>query len=796
MKNYLKKLIKKEDLSPSQMREIMGLILSEQVSPTEIGAFLALLAAKGETAQEVTEVAKILEREMIHVSGLKNALDIVGTGGDGYDTINVSTMSCFVCAYLGVPVAKHGTRALSSKCGSFDLLEALSVPIKAEPKEVESLHKKHGITFLFAPYFHPALKKLHPIRKALGIRTIFNFVGPLLNPGNASYQVVGVSSAVIAKKIGETLMNIGRKRALVIHSRDGLDEVSVSAPTDVYDYAPGRPMRHYVIRPKKFYPKESIHGGTPVENAKRFKAILSGKGTAAENEFVALNSALGLFASGKVANIETGRKKALEALASGLVIGVLEKMLPNKLDVILEDKRHELETLKKSAPQKELEQKVKNSPRKIRNFKKALLADNSKIKLIAEIKKASPSLGDIKTDVDIKDQAKIYESAGASAISVLTNAHFKGELGFLKQIRKETILPILRKDFIFDPYQIYESYLAGADALLLIATVLDEKTLSALVDLTHNLGMECLVETHTEEDVAKALKTKAKIIGINARNLKTFEIDLENIIHLAKKIPQDRILVAESGIETKKDVERLMEAGAKVILVGTALMRSANVKEKIRELCIQTKKIPQIKICGIANKEDAFKIARLEPDYMGFILNYPKSPRNIAPEKAKEIIFTLRKKYGNKIKFVGVFVDEDIKKVKEILRSSKLDIVQLHGKESAKYVSELKKVCEVWKTIILKTKADRKKIKVYSKVADKLLLDGGYGEGKQINPILLKNETVDILAGGLGVENIEQVLGKTSPSIIDANSKLESSPGKKDLSLVKEFIEKVRGAKT
>jgi anthranilate phosphoribosyltransferase len=585
MKDYLKKLIKRENLKPSEIRETMELILDGQVPASQIGAFLALLSLKGETAEEVTEIVKVLRAEMIQVDGLENALDIVGTGGDGYDTINVSTLACFVCAYLGVPVAKHGARALSSKCGSFDLLDALGVPIPQTSREAESYFRKYNIVFLFAPYFHPALKKLHPIRTELGIRTIFNFVGPLLNPGNPSYQVIGVSSPRVATKIGETLMNLGRKRALVIHSQDGLDEASISAPTDVYDYAPDRPVRHYILKPETYYPMETIRGGLAEENAKRFKVILSGKGTEAENEFVALNAALGLYAAGKVKDVETGRVKALNALKSGNIINILEKILPNKLDAILSDKKQELELLKKFTPLHELEEKVKISKRKIRDFKSAL-ENNSQVSLIAEIKKASPSVGDININVDIKEQAKIYEANGVSAISVLTNINFKGEVGFLEEIRQVTTIPIIRKDFIFDPYQIYESYLAGADALLLIAAVLDEKTLCELVDLTHKLGMECLVETHTKEDIVKALKTKAKIIGINARDLKTFKVDLNTIINLTEEIPSDRIVIAESGIETSGDVKRLTEAGVRVILAGTALMKARDVGAKINELRI------------------------------------------------------------------------------------------------------------------------------------------------------------------------------------------------------------------
>jgi phosphoribosylanthranilate isomerase len=211
----------------------------------------------------------------------------------------------------------------------------------------------------------------------------------------------------------------------------------------------------------------------------------------------------------------------------------------------------------------------------------------------------------------------------------------------------------------------------------------------------------------------------------------------------------------------------------------------------VKELCINIKRIPKVKICGMTNKKDTLSIAKLKPDYLGFIFDV-ESARYIRPQLAREIISALRKLYVNKISFVGVFVNQDIKKVKQIVKTCGLDVVQLHGAENPKYIVELKKTCEVWKTIIKKTKADKQKIKKYRESADKILLDAGKGSGRQIDISLLENESVDILAGGLGVENIENILNKISPNIIDTSSKLELVPGKKDINLVKKFIQKVR----
>ena len=204
--------------------------------------------------------------------------------------------------------------------------------------------------------------------------------------------------------------------------------------------------------------------------------------------------------------------------------------------------------------------------------------------LIAEIKKASPSEGNINLDVDVQSQARAYSDGGASAISVLTDSHFKGELHDLERVKQVTAIPILRKDFIFDPYQIYESKYYGADAILLIASILSLEKLNELLALANDLGLGCLVEARTSEDLKKILATPAPVIGINARDLTTFQVNLDHVTALAHFVPTDRYLIAESGIETEADVQRLVGARVKGVLVGTALMKAKDVGAKIKEL--------------------------------------------------------------------------------------------------------------------------------------------------------------------------------------------------------------------
>jgi indole-3-glycerol phosphate synthase len=253
------------------------------------------------------------------------------------------------------------------------------------------------------------------------------------------------------------------------------------------------------------------------------------------------------------------------------------------LDEIYKYKIIELEEKKKLVSFDTIKEEALKMKREIRNFPNALTAVD--ISLIAEIKYVSPSEGKILNLVDVEKRASDYESAGASAISVLTDEkYFGGNLSFLEKARTKTSIPILRKDFLFDPYHIYESYVHGADAVLFIARMLDEEQLKTLVTLTHDLGLFCLVEIRSEEELEKALKTDAQVIGMNTRDLQTFEVNLDITNKLIPMIPKDRIVVAESGIHNNQDVKFVKEAGADAILVGTSLMKTDNVADKINEL--------------------------------------------------------------------------------------------------------------------------------------------------------------------------------------------------------------------
>jgi len=255
------------------------------------------------------------------------------------------------------------------------------------------------------------------------------------------------------------------------------------------------------------------------------------------------------------------------------------------LTEIVESKREELENIKRNKKLDELKTALSEA-RKIRDFKSAV-SNKGVINLIAEIKRRSPSIGIIRKDLDIKEISKIYEENGAKAISVLTDQqYFYGSLEDLRIVKETTSLPILRKDFIIDPYQIYESRVWGADCILLIASILEDSQLEDFIALSRDLGMASLVEVHSTREVDRVLSVSSEIIGINNRNLNDFTCDLETTLKLVKDIPGDKIKVSESGIRSSEEVKNLKEAGIDAILVGEGLLKSPNIGEKMRELIL------------------------------------------------------------------------------------------------------------------------------------------------------------------------------------------------------------------
>ena len=329
IKEAIIKLTNKEDLSYEEAKAVMNEIMSGEASDVQKSAYLTALTMKGETIDEITGSAEEMRNHAVQLSHEGDVLEIVGTGGDKSDSFNISTTSSLVIASAGVPVAKHGNRAASSKSGAADVLESLGVNITISPQKSAELLQNIGICFLFAQSYHTAMKYVGPIRKELGIRTIFNILGPLANPASANLQVMGVYDESLVEPLAKVLSNLGVKRALVVYGQDRLDEISASAETSVCEVKDGT-FKSYTISPEQFgltrCKKEELTGGTPDENAAITKAVLAGE-QGARRTAVVLNAGAGLYVAGKADSIEAGVHLAEELIDSGKAEKKLEEFV-------------------------------------------------------------------------------------------------------------------------------------------------------------------------------------------------------------------------------------------------------------------------------------------------------------------------------------------------------------------------------------------------------------------------------------------------------------------------------------
>lgn len=330
IKEAIIKLSKKQDLAYAEAEAVMDEIMSGQATPVQMSAYLTALALKGETIDEITASAAGMRAHCIKLLHNLDVLEIVGTGGDGSNSFNISTTSSLVIAAGGVPVAKHGNRAASSKSGAADVLEALGVKITLTPERSAEILKKINICFLFAQNYHIAMKYVAPIRKELGIRTVFNILGPLSNPAGANMELMGVYDQSLVEPLAQVMANLGVNRGMVVYGQDSLDEISMCAPTSVCEIRDGK-FTSYEITPEQFgyerCEKCALTGGTPAENAEITKAILKGEEKGPKRQAVCLNAGAALYIARKAASIEEGVKLAESLIDSGAALKKLEEFV-------------------------------------------------------------------------------------------------------------------------------------------------------------------------------------------------------------------------------------------------------------------------------------------------------------------------------------------------------------------------------------------------------------------------------------------------------------------------------------
>ncbi|MGE5421805.1 MAG: anthranilate phosphoribosyltransferase [Ignavibacteriales bacterium] len=334
---YLKQVVGGEALTSDQAYNAANMLLQDDISEVKAAAFLAALRTRRENEEELFGFVKALQEHAITIDTDLEVIDTCGTGGDGQGTFNISTAAALVVASCGVPVAKHGNRAVTSQVGSADVLESLGVKVDLKPDEAKRLLEKVGITFLFAPYYHPIMKQVGPLRRGMGVPTVFNFLGPLINPCRLTYQVMGVADGNIQETVARTMSKIGRKRAMVVHGHNGMDEISSAGLTRVYEVF-GQDLVKYDMDPRQLGivapDRSNIQGADAATNARIIVRILDGE-LGSCRDVVVLNAAAALMTAGRVGTMQEGVMAAKEALSSGRTKATLKALVQYSRDGVM-----------------------------------------------------------------------------------------------------------------------------------------------------------------------------------------------------------------------------------------------------------------------------------------------------------------------------------------------------------------------------------------------------------------------------------------------------------------------------
>ena len=594
------RLMSRQDLSVEDISAVLAEIMDGNASEVETAGVLVALRTKGETEEEIEGLARTMRRFATPVdAGRDDLVDTAGTGG-GRPTFNVSTTAALIAAGAGCAVAKHGNRSATGLSGSADLLEALGVRIDLEPDAVAQCIREVGFGFMFAPAHHSATRYVIPVRKELAVRTIFNFLGPLTNPAGATRQVIGVSDPAFLETIAGALARLGAERALVVSSADGLDELSTSAPTRVVEVDGGglRTLRGHAggRRPAPQRAGRRSAPGPPEANAATTRRILAGE-PGPERDLALLNAGAAIYAGGRA-----------DTPAGGRGGGRRGRRLRGRRGGARRADRHDRHTVawmnaaahERPGPHRRRHARRGRAPPRARaagparararrppggSGRSRRRSTRPGVSLIAEHKRRSPSAGVIREGATVTEIVQAYERGCAAALSILTEPfHFGGSLDDLREALAATDLPILRKDFIVDPYQLYESAAVGADAILLIVAALDPDDLYDLLREARDLDLDALVEVHDERELDVALDVEADVLGLNNRDLTDFSVDIERTYELLADVPAGKTVVAESGYSSRDQLDELERVGVDAVLIGETLMRAPDVEAACVEL--------------------------------------------------------------------------------------------------------------------------------------------------------------------------------------------------------------------
>jgi len=653
IQDALRKAVDGLDLTTDESRSVMADMISGAATHAQIASFATAMRMKGETEQELLGFTLAMRERAERIQAPAGAVDLCGTGGDGFNTFNISTVSSFVVAAAGVPVAKHGNRSVSSRSGSADVISALGMAVDLEPAHVRKCLDDVGLCFMYAPVFHPSMKHVSTARREMGLRTFFNILGPMTNPAGVKNQLIGVYDSELAPTMAKVLIDLGTSHAMLVNG-SGMDEITTLGSTSVVEATDVEPHKimEYEISPEMFdlevASPEDIRGGSPQENARTMLSILKGRQSLG-SDIVALNAGAALYVSGRAKTIHEGLEVARDILRSGRGMAKLEDfsrtMRALELERQLSQSADELcmRRLLPEAVASRAEAVVSSLTKQILGFDcgpralavldrdvlerpsilsvmllrrmlslltagvpaiKAIshnhnslseaIASSKGLALIAEYKPSSPSALPLSIPPDPERTLRAYTESGASGLSVLVEPdYFSGGPELFSFFRSRSPLPMLFKDFVVRPEQIEFASLIGADALLLIAKALTPDALRMLTAACISSGIEPLVELHDEQDLAKLVSSgcmdSVMMVGINSRDLRSLKTGLESLEPLRKAIPKDKVTVAESGLRSHEDFS--LVRGFDAVLVGSAFMQAENLERKVSEIADACKEV-------------------------------------------------------------------------------------------------------------------------------------------------------------------------------------------------------------
>jgi anthranilate phosphoribosyltransferase len=687
-------------------------------------------------AQELADAVTFLYSQRSKVATVDSSyLDVCGTGGSGLPRINTSTLSAYLLSRKGIKVAKHGNKAASGRCGSFDLLERI----------IEDYPPAKNLQFLNAREYYPIMAQFAQVRKLVNGPTFFNIMGPLLSPNQAKYQIIGTSFEDKMMLIAQTSKLLGREKVMVVRGSDGLDEVTLTGQSKIVELNSGE-ISEYEIEPNDFGVKdcdfEEIAGGDVDLNLRIAKSMLDGKCKTKHLELVQVNAALAL----KLLGVTDDLLKAYHLIASGNILDVI---------VATDNRSFRVDS---------------NISKSDRSFKESLLSKRKS--LILEVKMASPTETDILSpEVSIESIVKKYEYLGAKAISVVTEPnYFNGSFDLLSEVRSFTNLPVLCKDFIVCAEHITAARKAGADAVLLIAKLLSRRQISQFIDVAKSYNMDALCEVHNLEELNMVIAAGADIIGVNNRDLYTFVLDLKTTNDLANYVPENCVFISESGIRSVQDI-RSMPSSVNSFLVGTNVLKSNFIDLKIKELNNE----PIVKICGIRTFEEAEYCENLGVEMIG--LNFVNSSkRKINIEEAEKIS-------SLEIIKVGVFQNQSIEFVNKTSNDLGLDMIQLSGHEDQEFIY---KCCRP----VIKTVYDSDE----HFNCELMILDGrNPGSGEIVDTTNFKLKPNTFIAGGLDHDNVQDAIVQSGAIGADCASGIETEASV-DLGKIELFFNNAKNA--